>query len=119
MLPYSISNRLVLRHRRYVLNPSLSFCITIIISEFHDTPRGRHAGVKHTHVHVAANFFWQGMCQAVERFVASCLLCQQIKYSTQVSAELLQPLPVPEVVWEDIIMDFITGLYSIQLMVIR
>lgn len=111
MFPYSISNGLVLRHGRYVLNPSSPLCTTII-SEFHDTPSGGHAGVKRTLVRVAANFFWQGMRQAVERFVASCLLCQQIKYSTQVPAGLLQPLPVPEVVWEDITMDFVTGLPS-------
>jgi hypothetical protein len=107
--PYSIMNGLVVHKGRYVLNAASPLC-SIIISEFHDTPCGGHAGIKRTLSRVAANFFWQGMRKSVESFVASCLICQQIKYSTQVPAGLLQPLPIPEAVWEDITMDFITGL---------
>jgi hypothetical protein len=61
-------------------------------------------------VRVAASFFWPKLRQSVETFVASCLTCPQIKCSNQVPAGLLQPLPIPECVWEDIAMDFITGL---------
>lgn len=50
------------------------------------------------------------MRASVEDFVAGCLTCQQIKYSTQPPAGLLQPLPVPDSVWEAVTMDFITGL---------
>ncbi|PNX80974.1 Ty3/gypsy retrotransposon protein, partial [Trifolium pratense] len=108
-IPYSIINGLVLHKGRYVLNSASPLC-SLIISEFHATPSGGHAGIKRTLTRVAANFFWQGMRKSVEDFVASCLMCQQIKYSTQVPAGLLQPLPIPEAVWEDITMDFITGL---------
>ena len=46
----------------------------------------------------------------VEKYIASCLTCQQIKNSTQALAGLLQHLHVPSLVWDDLTMDFITGL---------
>lgn len=107
--PYSVVNGVILHKGRYVLSPTSALC-NQVLTEFHDTPSGGHAGVKRTLVRVAANFFWPKMRQAVEAFVASCLTCQQIKYSTQVPTGLLQPLPIPESVWEDVTMGFITGL---------
>ncbi|CAI8595427.1 unnamed protein product [Vicia faba] len=107
--PYTIVNGLLLKDDRYVLNPQPPLC-NLVISEFHDTPSGGHAGGKRTVAQLAVNFFWTGMCKAVENFVAACLICQQIKNSTQVPTGLPQPLPILEEVWEDITMDFITCL---------
>lgn len=68
-----------------------------------------HAGIKKTSVRLSFTFFWPKMRKDVEQHVAACLVCQQIKYSTQAPAGLL-PLHVPSLVWDELTMDFITRL---------
>nr|GEZ73632.1 Ty3/gypsy retrotransposon protein [Tanacetum cinerariifolium]GFA55587.1 Ty3/gypsy retrotransposon protein [Tanacetum cinerariifolium] len=46
----------------------------------------------------------------MEDYIKNCLVCQQTKYSTQASGGYLQPLPTPTAVWEDVFIDFITGM---------
>lgn len=46
----------------------------------------------------------------IRRYISHCLSCQQTKYETQKPTGLLQPLPTPSLVWEDLSLDFITGL---------
>lgn len=50
------------------------------------------------------------MRKDVRDFVAQCPVCQIIKYETRRPPVLLQPLPILTVIWEDLSLDFITGL---------
>ncbi|VFQ85147.1 unnamed protein product [Cuscuta campestris] len=50
------------------------------------------------------------MRKDVRQFVRACVTCQGTKALRQKSGRLLQPLPVPVHVWDDITMDFIVGL---------
>ncbi|KAH0725501.1 hypothetical protein KY284_001366 [Solanum tuberosum] len=52
------------------------------------------------------------MCKDVKSFVMTCQICQQMKDTNLHPAGLLQPLPIPDQVFEDIAMDFITCLPS-------
>jgi len=84
---------------------------------------GGHDGVIKTLKRLSTNFYWQHMRKEIKDFVARCLVCQQTKYSTSKPSGLLQPLPIPSNVWEDISLDFITGLplsggYSVLLVVV-
>jgi hypothetical protein len=54
------------------------------------------------------------MKRDVADFVQRCLICQQTKHLNHLPYGLLQPLPIPTGVWEDISLDFITGLPSFQ-----
>jgi len=50
------------------------------------------------------------MKQSIWEFITACQVCQQIKYLASSPQGLLQPLPIPEAVWEKVRMDFIVKL---------
>lgn len=56
------------------------------------------------------NFQWTSMAEDVWTFIRKCSVCQQVKHITHRPAGLLQPIPIPNGVWEDLSMDFITHL---------
>lgn len=81
-----------------------------MLQEFHETPIGGHAGVERTFMQLSASFYWEGMRKDVKDYVSNCVTCQTVKYSTAAPSGLLQPLEVPERVWEDLALDFIVGM---------
>ncbi|XP_040870975.1 uncharacterized protein [Glycine max] len=84
------------------------------LTEYHAIPTGGHMGVAKTVARLSENFQWQGLRQDVAEFVARCMECQQTKCETKRVAGLLCPLPVPARPWEDLSLDFITGLPPCQ-----
>ena len=50
------------------------------------------------------------MEQQIKEFVLNCRICQQAKVENKLPTGLLQPLPIPSQIWEEISMDFITAL---------
>lgn len=55
-------------------------------------------------------FFWQGMHSNVKAYIKSNTICEKNKLEHLSPEGLLSPLPIPNVEWEDIAMDFIKGL---------
>jgi hypothetical protein len=55
-------------------------------------------------------YWWYGLKRDVAAHVAMCEVCQRVKAEHQRSVGLLYPLKIPEWKWEEIGMDFITGL---------
>jgi transposase InsO family protein len=78
--------------------------------EFHTSLVGGHSGFLKTYHRVKKDFFWDGLKTDVQRFVAECLVFQQNKVETIKTLGLLQPLAIPSQHWEEVSMDFITGL---------
>jgi hypothetical protein len=87
-----------------------SVMIPTLLQEFHATPQGGHSGFYRTYRRIAANVYWVGMKNTVQEFVKNCDVCQRQKYLASSPGGLLQPLPIPNQIWEDLSMDFITGL---------
>ena len=105
--PYTWRNGLVCYKNRVVIPPN-SPIIKQLLREFHDSPIGGHSGVLRTYKRLAQQFYWPSMFQIVQDYVSSCDVCQRVKSKTLTG--LLQPLPIPCLVWDDITMDFIKGL---------
>jgi hypothetical protein len=56
-------------------------------------------------------FWWNNMKREIAKYVFKCHTCQRVKAKTQSTpAGKLQPLPIPKWKWEEIGMDFVTGL---------
>lgn len=96
---------------------------TKIIDALHSSAVGGHSGQKATYHRVKRMFVWKGLKQDVEGYVKQCAVCQQAKHLNTHPAGLLQPLPVPEGVWQDISLDFVEGLpksdgYNVILVVV-
>jgi hypothetical protein len=81
-----------------------------IIAECHNTNTAGHRGVTKTHVAVKQRFYWQHMKQDVYQYVTSCPTCVVSKYTNQHPIGLLQPIPLPDRRWQQITIDFITGI---------
>ncbi|KAL4582981.1 hypothetical protein LXL04_007545 [Taraxacum kok-saghyz] len=90
--------------------PPLDDLRNAILTEFHSSTLGGHSGVSATLQRISASFYWPSLRRTVTAFIRSCHTCQQIKYPTHKPFGLLQPLPIPNQVWEDLSMDFITQL---------
>lgn len=88
--------------------------IKSILWELHDSKIGGHSEVSRTMKRKTKLFWWPGIQKIVTDYVSNCLIYQQTKSTTQRPMELLMPLPIPKVIWEDISMDFITGQTVVQ-----
>jgi hypothetical protein len=59
-------------------------------------------------------YWWYGMKRDIAEYVAPCDNCQRVKAERQRPAKLLHPLKIPQWKWEEISMDFIVGLPTMQ-----
>ncbi|MCI36826.1 hypothetical protein A2U01_0058049, partial [Trifolium medium] len=90
--------------------PTNNNIIQKILYEYYSSPIGGHAGITRTLARLSSQFYWPKMRDDVRTYIQQCTICQQAKTTNTLPAGLLQPLPIPQQVWEDIAMDFITGL---------
>ena len=100
----------ILLDRGRIRVPAVSSLRTRVLDHFHNTPEAGHEGVLRTYKRLSKSCTWPGMRRDVREHVRACETCQRAKVDTLKPAGLLQPLPVPDRVWEDISMDFIEGL---------
>ena len=104
----SHDNALFYKDRLWV--PAMAELRTDVIKESHDQPACGHPGRDRTLELVKRQFYWRGMKDEVARYIRNCYICQRSKAPRDQYNGLLQALPVPEQRWQDISMDFITGL---------
>jgi hypothetical protein len=81
-----------------------------VLLELHTSPVGGHSRFLKTYHRVKKEFFLDGLKTDVQMFVAECLVFQQNQVETIKTPGLLQPLSIQSQHWEEVSMDFITGL---------
>lgn len=107
---YTTCDGLLFLKDRVVIPSSATVIQQVILQELYTGPSGGHARQARTYARIASQFFWPHMRMDIKDYVAKCLIYQQAKHSHVHPAGLLQPLPIPTQIWEDIAMDFIVGL---------
>ncbi|KAL0546711.1 hypothetical protein IC582_016623 [Cucumis melo] len=107
---FSLSSDGGLLFERRLCVPSDSAVKTELLSEAHSSPFSMHPGSTKMYQDLKQVYWWRNMKREVAEFVSRCLVCQQVKAPRQKPAGLLQPLSIPEWKWENVSMDFITGL---------
>jgi len=96
---------------------------TKLIAAFHSSAIGGHSGANATYHRLKKLFLWKGMKADVDSYVKQCNICQHTKQSHDHPAGLIQPLPIPAGVWQELSMDFVEGLpksecYSVVLVAV-
>lgn len=104
----------VVRYKGRIVIPPQSQLVGKLLKEYHDSPVGGHSGEFKTYKREALEWFCPGMQKDIAKHIRECQTCQQQKQSTLKPAGVLQPLPVPSRIWEDISLDFVEGLPKSQ-----
>ena len=82
----------------------------LILKEFHNSSAGGDSGIEVTKKRITDRFYRKGLKHDVKNYVSQCDICQRNKSKNSALTSLLQPLPIPEGIWEDLSMDIISGL---------
>ncbi|PNY08329.1 disease resistance protein, partial [Trifolium pratense] len=106
---FTIKGGILFYKNRLVISAK-SPMIDDLLKDFHSSPSGGHSGYLRTYRRMAGTLYWQGMMKRVQEFIKACDTCQRQKYAATTPSGLLQPLPIPGLVWSEISMDFITNL---------
>ncbi|CAI7803563.1 unnamed protein product [Closterium sp. NIES-53] len=90
--------------------PAYRLLSELLIQEVHDSNFSGHFGVDKTQKLLHRHYYWPDPSNDVQRYVSSCRVCQAMKSTRQRPAGLLQPLEPPERSWQQVTMDFVTGM---------
>ena len=107
---FRVDEQGTLSHGKRICVPDIAQIKDSILREAHDSAYSIHPGSTKMYQDIKERFWWYGLKRDVATHVALCDTCQRVKAEHQRPAGLPQPLKVPEWKWEEVGMDFITGL---------
>jgi hypothetical protein len=82
----------------------------LIFQEAHETYYSIHPGNTKMYMDMKERFWWNNMKRDIAEYIAKYDVCSRVKAEHQKPTGLLQPLKVQDWKWDQIGMDFITGL---------
>ncbi|KAL4032250.1 hypothetical protein IC575_005318 [Cucumis melo] len=106
---FSLSSDGGLLFERRLCVPSDSAVKTELLSEAHSSPFSMHPDSTKMYQDLKRVYWWRNMKREVANLLVDAW-CRRVKAPRQKPAGLLQPLSIPELKWENVSMDFITGL---------
>jgi hypothetical protein len=102
----------ILRYKGKICVGSSIDLRTRILDSLHASAIGGHSDINATHQRVSRIFHWPQLRKSLEKFVAICAVCQRAKSENCRYPGLLAPLPIPDMTWTFISMDFVEGLHK-------
>ena len=85
-----------------------------IMEEAHSSAYAMHPGSTKMYKTLKGHYWWNGMKKEIASFISRCLTCKQVKAEHQKPTGNIQLLSIPVWEWENITMDFVTGLPRTQ-----
>ena len=81
---------------------------------YHNTPVADHLGIGNTYELLHRSYYWLNMQSFVRKYVRHCHVCKCSKGSRFKKQDVLQPLPVPQQRWQDLIINLMTGIPEVH-----
>jgi hypothetical protein len=104
----------MLYFREQIYVPDIGQLRKQILDKTHKSKYAIHLGEVKMYKDLKRVYWWAGMKKDVTNYVSTYLNCQKVKAEHKKVVGLLQPLLVPEWKWEEVTMDFVTGLRLTQ-----
>ncbi|KAK3276308.1 hypothetical protein CYMTET_15607 [Cymbomonas tetramitiformis] len=82
----------------------------VVFRDAHDSTTAGHTGREKTLERVLRRFWWKNASEDVAGWVASCPTCQAVRPRASYPDGLLNPHAIPQRNWQDVSVDFVTGL---------
>jgi hypothetical protein len=113
-LRFSVNEQGTLWYKKCLCVPKVKEIRELILREAHDSAYSIHSGSSKMYHDLKCRYWWYEIKRVVAEYVALCDNYQRIKVEPQRPAGFLQPLKIPQWKWEEISMDFIVGLPTMQ-----
>ena len=104
----------ILRYQDRLCVPDVDGLKDFILEEAHGSKYNIHPGSTKMYHGLKEHFWWNGMKRDVATYVSKCHTCQEVKVEHQRPGGLSQDIEIPTWKWEDINMDFVTGLPKVR-----
>ena len=107
---WRVDENQVLRYNGRIYVPEEPAIRQEILSQNHDTHMAGHFGARRTLELISRLYYWPTLSQDVQDYVRTCAICQRSKAPRHSKHGKLAPLPIPEDIFEEVSLDFVTGL---------
>lgn len=102
---WSLEGGLLLWRGRLVV-PDDGDLRTRLLDSVHSTVVTAHPGISKTVILVARKYYWKGLRDTIERYIANCHACKRSTVPRDKAPGMLHPLPVPQRPWQHLSMDY-------------